>query len=221
MTRIRWSADMDAFLRANYASMSAEEIRCQMSMDTVEQIHRRANRLGLRKPKEWIAQRARDRMASPSHPGRKTQFSPGLVPWNAGTKGLTGTQEACRATQFKPGRRPHTWVPIGTFRVVDGMLEQKYADQAGPPKNRWKAYSRIVWENEHGPVPSGWAVVFRPGMQTTDPALVTLDRLECISRFELMRRNSRHNLTPELNELVSLRAQLTRSINTKSKEQRK
>lgn len=219
MKRVYWSRSMDEFLREHYPHLSATEIVQRMKLTTESQVYRRAAALGLRKSREWIAERGRLRMSDPSHPAYQARFKPGLKPWNLGTKGLVGTQPGCKATQFKPGNKPHTWMPMGSFRVTpDGILEQKFSDNPGPPTARWKAYARIVWENKHGPVPSGHVVVFRAGKQTTDPAQVTLDRLECISRHELMRRNSRHNLPPELNELVSLRATLTRTIKTKAKE---
>jgi hypothetical protein len=75
-----------------------------------------------------------------------------------------------------------------------------------------------VWERDVGPIAPGHIVVFRPGMRTTDPALITVARLECISRAENVRRNSMHQLPRELRELVHLRGRLTRAINTKARQ---
>jgi hypothetical protein len=127
--------------------------------------------------------------------------------------------ERSRAHQFRPGNRPWTWLPVGSFRVnADGILEQKYADDPGPPKARWRAYTRIVWEQAHGAIPNGHAVVFRPGRHTTDPAQVTLAAIECISRAELMARNTVHRYPKEIAGLVKLRGALNRQINAKARE---
>jgi hypothetical protein len=47
---------------------------------------------------------------------------------------------------------------------------------------------------------------------------ITLDAVELISRAELMRRNTRHNYGPEINDLIGLRARITRQINKRTKE---
>lgn len=110
---------------------------------------------------------------------------------------------------------------MGSFRVTDdGLLEQKYSDDPGPPKARWRSYARIVWEREHGPIPAGHVVAFRPGQATADPPLVTLDRLELLTRRQLLGRNSVHTIyPPELARLVQLRGVLTRAISDRSKKE--
>ena len=56
-------------------------------------------------------------------------------------------------------------------------------------------------------------------MATTDPALITIDRVELITRAELMRRNTRHNLPEEIKELVILKYRITRAINRRFKHE--
>lgn len=210
-----WEVDL---LRRYYPDVPTEPIAAALGRP-LPSVLAKANAMGLRKTRELIATVASERSRRPGHGGQAHQFKAGLVPWNKGTKGLVGTQPACRATQFKPGMRPHTWVPVGSFRVnPDGVLERKYSDDPGPPHARWRNYAALVWEAEHGPVPKGHIVVFRAGMRTVDPRLVTLDRLECISRAENVRRNSIHQLPEELRQIVRLRGSLTRAINTRAKE---
>lgn len=60
----------------------------------------------------------------------------------------------------------------------------------------------------------GNALTFRDGNKQN----TTLDNLQLVSRADLMRRNTRHNLPPELNELIGLRAALVRKINNRTKE---
>lgn len=152
--------------------------------------------------------------------GATTRFKPGLVPWNAGTKGIAGQHENSRAHQFKPGTKPHTWKPVGSYRIVpDGVLEQKVCEDPGAPHMRWKPVHRLVWEAAHGPVPAGRIVAFKPGMKTSLLEEITLDRLECITRRENMVRNSVHSkYPPELAKLVQLRGVLARAIRTKAEE---
>jgi hypothetical protein len=62
-------------------------------------------------------------------------------------------------------------------------------------------------------------VVFRDGRRRHDPAQITLDVLECITRQESMRRNSMHAFGPEVAGLIQLRGVLSRAINRRAKAQ--
>ena len=170
----------------------------------------KARSIGLKKSDRFMAEGA----------GR---IKPGQTPWNKGVKGSTGTQEACRATQFKPGRAPQdapNYRPVGSLRITKyGYLEQKVTDDQGVyPARRWVALHRIVWERENGQVPPGHIVVFRQGLLTTDPDLITVDRLECITRSENMLRNTYHRYGKEVAQLIQLRGVITRKIREKEKE---
>ena len=56
--------------------------------------------------------------------------------------------------------------------------------------------------------------MFKPGRKTTDPARITADGLELVTRAELMRRNSYHNNYPkEVALLIQLKGALNRKIN--------
>lgn len=93
-------------------------------------------------------------------------------------------------------------------------------DRALQPVRRWIPVHRLVWEAAHGPIPSGHAVVFRPGQHSVDERAITLDKLELVTRAELMRRNSYHtNYPPELKKLVQLRGALVRKINHRSRKE--
>jgi len=151
------------------------------------------------------------------------RIKPGQSPWNKGVKGSTGTQAGCLATQFRPGRDPseaRNYRPIGSLRITkDGYLEQKVTDdQSVYPARRWVALHRLVWERENGQPPNGHIVVFRPGMLTTDADLITVDRLECITRSENMQRNTYHRYGKEIAQLIQLRGVITRKIREKEKE---
>lgn len=152
-----------------------------------------------------------------------SQFKKGQPSWSKGLRGVVGVQEGCRATQFKKGRRPEearNYVPIGSHRVSkDGYLERKVTDdQRIAPARRWVAVHRLVWEATHGPIPSGHIVRFRDGMKTADLELVTVDRLECITRADHANRNHPRNRSPELARLVQLKGAITRQVNRIARE---
>ena len=57
-------------------------------------------------------------------------------------------------------------------------------------------------------------------MATTDPDKITADCVELITRVELMQRNTRHNLPPEINELYVIQGAITRAINKRMNNKR-
>lgn len=154
----------------------------------------------------------------------KGQFEKGAAPWNKGIKGSTGLHANCRASQFTKGCRhgaaARNLAPIGTERIdKDGLLIRKVSDdRALSRRQRWAPVHRLAWEAVNGPVPSGYIAVFVAGKATTVASEITADRVEVVSRVELMRRNSRHaRYPPELNQIMQLRGALNRKINNRSK----
>lgn len=220
--RIIWSEFEVEVLRKHYATTLTTDLADLLNRP-VSRLLAKANALGLKKSRELIAETARKRIEEdPSHGSRRTRIQPGTPPPNKGLKHPPGWAPGRMAdTQFKPGKRPHTWVPVGSLTVnADGYLDRKVADGQGPRHKFWKPVHRLVWEEANGPVPDGHVVVFKVGRKSTDPALITLDAVELVTRSELMRRNSFHNnYPPELVEITRLRAQITRQINNRRKEE--
>jgi hypothetical protein len=97
--------------------------------------------------------------------------------------------------RFKKGERRgaahRNYVPIGTERITrDGYIERKVTDDpALVPARRWVPVHRIVWEEAHGPIPEGHALVFLDG----DPQNIALENLRCVHRGVLQRLNHRAN----------------------------
>lgn len=155
---------------------------------------------------------------SKAHPNT---IKPGAIPWNLGKRGVTGVHPINRANYFKPGqlsgRAAQHYVPVGATTINgDGMLKKKWTDDRNlTPYQRWRPVHVLVWEAAHGPVPPGHIVVFRhPSLRTTVEHEITIDKLECISRAENMRRNSYwENFPHELAQLYWLKGQLRRKIN--------
>ncbi|MEY2689297.1 MAG: hypothetical protein RL375_3496 [Pseudomonadota bacterium] len=216
--RHTWTNAERQLLRDRYADTKSEVLAQQIGVP-VHSVYQQAYALGLAKSEAFMASVEACRLRRGDNIGAEYRFKPGQVPANKGVKGLTGVQEACRANQFKPGDVPHTWVPVGTYRVSkDGQLEVKFADEPGPPKMRWMPVSRKVWIEANGPIPPGMVVAFRPGMHTTVAAEITPDRLELLSKADVLERNRWQHLPPELRQIVTLRASLTRAINDRRKD---
>lgn len=189
----RWSEVDLELLRRFYADTSSEVIARAIGRP-LGAVYRKANKMGLHKSPEFVASIASKAVKAPR---------PGRLPW-----------------WQQPNAQPPNAQPVGSFRVCSaGFLEIKYSTDPGPRGRRWMAYSRWLWEQAHGPVPSGHAVVFLPGHASTDPQAIRLEHLECVSRAELMRRNRYQELDPALAQIVHLRGQLTRAINTRTKKE--
>lgn len=215
--RRAWSAADVECLRQWYADQETSLIAKAFGR-SVSQVAAKARALGLAKSHNAKSAMAARAIADPQHPGRQTQFKPGNKSWNAGTNGVTGMHPNCKPTQFKVGSKPHTWLPLGSLRTNDGTLERKVTDLRGAPHLRWKPVARLVWEAANGPAPEGHVVVFKPGMKTAEVELITLDRVELLTRADLQRRNSIHQLPPALAEIARLRGTLKKAINRKTKE---
>lgn len=212
MTGQRWTDDDLATLRALYPGTRTADLATRLGRSE-RSVYELANRLGLRKSKEFLASGLAGRFDGVR--GGATRFKKGMTPWNKGAKGLDiGGQ----ATRFQPGQMPHNTKAVGDYRITrDGTLQRKIGTTKGSNSRRWRGVHELVWIEANGPVPTGHIVVFKPGMRTTELEEITADKVECISLAENMRRNTRHNLPPEINRAIGLRAALIRKINHRSK----
>lgn len=222
ITRRLWTDAERAEVIRRYPNELTSVIAADMGR-TEQQVYYAAHKMGLKKSPEFLSSQLSTQFKTGHAP---TQFKPGMVPWNKGIAGSTGNHPNTQRTQFKAGRRPEearNYRPVGSVRVTrDGYLERKVTDDTSVyPARRWVAVHRLVWEEVNGPMPKGYVVVFKPGMASTDPDEITIDRVELITRAELMRRNTRHNLPPELNALISTKARLTRLITEREKRHEK
>lgn len=199
---------MEARLRTLYPDHTGPEIATAMGM-SLRQIYAKAQELGIKKTREWIAERARAAMADPNHGAHRTRFAAGQKPWNTGTHYQAGGRS--KEHQFKPGQKPHTWNPIGHERVTkEGYLQRKVSDTGYTPRD-YVAVHHLVWIEHNGPVPPGHALAFRNGDKTD----IRLDNLELVTRAELMRRNSVHNLPKDVALAVQMLGALQRQINNR------
>jgi len=212
----KWTASELEQLRAEYPNTDTASLAQAMGRKK-SMVHNQAHALGLKKSEAYRAKLQEKQIEKLTSLGLN-RFKPGHSTWNKG-KRLPG--HGAPDTFFKQGHVPHTHKPIGSQRLCkDGLLVVKVADTRIKHQD-WVPAHVTAWVNAHGPIPKGHLVVFRQGMKTTKLHEITADRLECIDRVELMRRNSVHSIyPPEIAKLQQLRGALTRQINKRAKEQR-
>lgn len=217
-TRKFWSQDEIEIIRARYpdeptSKLAAELGRAEMS------IYRIANKLGIKKSNLFLKSVSSGRIQRGKNDPRviSTQFKPGQLSWNKGMKGLQigGVQ-----TQFKTGHMPHNFLEIGAYRITkDGTLQRKISNDKGSNSKRWRGVHELVWIEANGPVPAGHICVFKPGMKTVELEEITINKVECISMANNMRRNTYHTKYPkEICHLIQLRGAIQRKINKRMKD---
>jgi hypothetical protein len=179
----------------------------------VVQVLAKANSMGLHKNREYmagLAEASRLRIA-----GAPYRYPKGHVPANKGLRRPGYAPGRMRETQFKKGGASHyKWMPVGAERLIEGYRYRKVSDVRNVPYTvNWKLVHVLSWESLHGPVPPGHAVVFKNG----DKADTRDENLELVTRAELMRRNSIHNLPRPLAQVIQLRGVLVRQINKRTR----
>lgn len=205
MKRKNWTDADDAIMRERYPNTPTKAL--MPVLDASERsIYMRASLLGLKKSAEYLATEAAGRLGHGK--GEHCRFHKGQTPWNKGREFDSGGRS--HETRFKPGQKPHTWNPIGHERVTkDGYHERKITD-TGITRQDYVGLHTLLWREFHGDVPAGHAVVFRDGNKEN----ITIGNLECITRAELMRRNSYHtNYPKDVQLLIQLRGVVNRQIN--------
>lgn len=166
MSRHYWSEPELQVLREIYADLHTDDVAALLEV-LPRQVYAAASRLGLRKSEEFNASAAAGRIQRGRSDPRMvaSQFRPGLVPWNKGTNFRAGGRSA--ETRFKPGHKPVTTAPVGSYRIDgQGLLQRKVGEEPGCNSRRWRGVHELVWIAANGPVPAGHIVVFKPGQRT-------------------------------------------------------
>ena len=217
MSRRPWTPETLAEVCRRYPHERTADIARDLGR-SIGSIHGQANMLGLKKSPEYMRQ-IHGRPSPRS--GRMRDSSPDKP---RGTRAYPAAPEttpipSARSSSRRSPEEARNHQPIGSLRICNGrhLATQDHGRPALYPSRRWVAVHRLVWEEVNGPMPKGYVVVFKPGMASTDPDEITIDRVELITRAELMRRNTRHNLPPEINALIAVKARLTRLITEREK----
>jgi hypothetical protein len=115
--------------------------------------------------------------------GRDGCFVKGNEPWNKGVKGWNS--EKCKATAFKPGQKSTNVKPVGHERTgKEGYTYVKIAEGI----KQYRLKHRIIWEQQHGPIPQNHKIVFldndRTNIDIENLALVSNSVLATLNRHE-------------------------------------
>lgn len=143
--------------------------------------------------------------------GLNGEFRKGFIPWNKGMKGLQAGGRS-KETQFKKGRTPVNWKPVGSERVdKDGYVLIKVEEP-----NVWMHKSRKIWQDAGRELPDGHTLMFSDG----DRSNVTLDNLLLVSRGQLAiaNKNKLFHKDKSLNESVLKYIDLKIAVSKKKKE---
>ena len=109
--------------------------------------------------------------------GKTGRFVKGQEAHNKGVKMSPEVYEKVKHTMFPKGHVTVRHREVGSTRVnVDGYIEVKVAEP-----NKWCLLHRHIWQQEYGPVPKGYCLIFKDN----DPLHCELDNLMMITRNEL------------------------------------
>lgn len=217
MNNTPWpQSDLDTLAKL-YPDHTAKAISLGLDR-SVTSIYGMAARLGLKKSAEFFVSPASGRLDGTR--GESGRFKKGLVPHNKGLRRPGWAVGRMTETQFKQGQDPHNTQPIGSYRFdKSGTLQRKINNNPGSNSVRWRGVHELVWVEANGPVPPKHIVVFKPGMRTNVLEDITLDKVECISLADNMRRNTLHRYPKEITDVIRARGALNRRINHVQKHQ--
>lgn len=217
--RQRWTPEHDAIMRQRYPHEHTEAIAADLGRPLTS-TYQRAYALGLTKSAAYLASPAARRLR-PNTPnaGWAHRFPKGHVPANKGLRRPGWGPGRMKEHQFKPGCRQgiaaKNWCPVGTIRAdAEGYTRIKVREATKGEAHGfgnvkvWPLFNRHVWEQAHGPIPAGHAIAFKDGDKTN----CALDNLELVSRAEMMKRNSVHNLPKPVAQAIQLLGALNRQI---------
>jgi len=215
-TRKPWTPEQIAILRDMYPRCLTVDV-AKATGRSVDACYDRARDMGFGKTEDFYQRYPRGRATPKISPGQiPNLFKKGMTPWNKGMKGLN---IGVTRTQFKPGQTPRSWLPLGSYRVLQGDLQIKWREYPGSSSKRWKPVSRLVWEACRGPVPAGSIVIFKPGTRSTEVEHIRIENLECVTRKESAMRNHPRTKSPELGRLYSIKGAIARQVNRIARQQ--
>jgi len=212
-----WSDADRALLQSRYPHESTARLAAALGR-TIKTVYAMASSLGLHKSPAFLATPMSGRLRPGVKQGGATRFQPGHVTWNKGLRRPGWGPGRMKESQFKKGSWPSNKDPefyvIGALRVnSEGYIAMRTSFKPG--SGGWTSLARTLWEDAFGPVPKGHTLIFKDG----DRLNVELGNLELISRADLMRRNSVHNIPEPLKSTIQVLGQLKRRISERERRQ--
>jgi hypothetical protein len=203
-SKTTFTIEEDEIIKNNYLTMPIKTIGKLINRSFCG-VTSRMNQLGLIIPPELRAERK-----------AKGMFRKGQEPPNKGKKMNPEQYEKYKHTFFQKNHIPHN--AKKDWEVV------RRKDKTGNiyllikiPERRKLIYKHVwLWEKENGKVPANHVVVFKDGNSLN----CCLENLECISRVDLLNRNSINRYPEELQYAIRLQSAIKRRINKLKKQQK-
>ncbi len=180
---------------------------------TASSVNCEAQKLALKKSEVYCITLKLEAAAMLVVVGVKSRFKAGIIPGNKGKKIANDVYEKCKRTMFKKGHVPHNAIASGAIRKRKDRLGNYYYFYKAADSIRLVYYHRWLWEQVHGEIEKGMNVVFRDG----NPMNCVVENLECISRSELMKRNTMRRFPTEVQEAITALATLNKRIKNGTK----
>lgn len=177
-------------------------------------IYNLAYKLGLHKTEEFFMTPGCGRLLKGTRNGIAGEFKKGNVPHNKGKKMPAEVYDKIKGTMFQKGQIPANLKPIGYLSVRPDKTGREYI-HIKVDSQTWQLYHRVLWEQEHGPIPTKMKIVFING-NTLD---CRLDNLKMVTYQEAMLMNTIHRYTPEIKQLIRLNNKLKQKLNGKEQNQ--
>jgi hypothetical protein len=200
-------------IRQRYPNEETKVISESMGIK-VASIYNLAYKLGLKKTEEYFMTPESGRLMKGTRNGIAGEFKKGNVPHNKGKKMPAELYAKCRPTMFQKGSIPSNLKPIGYLSVRPDKTGREYV-HIKVDSQTWNLYHRVLWEQEHGPIPAKMKIVFING-NTLD---CRLDNLKMVTYQEAMLMNTIHRYTPEIKQLIRLNNKLKQKLNGKEQNQ--
>lgn len=180
----RWTEEEDQYMRDHYPDNRTADVSKAIGR-TYGSVIGRAKHLGLRKSEGFL------------NSDKSGRLKPGKAPWN---KGKRVYLSECGTKYI---RKPKNSLPVGTisFHEKHRHWNIKVMDSPDPVK-AWRPYPEYVWKQAGNELPDGHVVVFKQGFRPDRVEDITADRLEAISRQELIDRNRIQRYPTELQGLM-------------------
>jgi len=205
MSKKKWTPEKLAKLKELFPRTMTKDL-VKVFKVSEQSINFNAYKLGLRKDKDFVYQSQLQNYMNLKNNGKAYRFPKGHVPQNKGQKMSDETRAKVERTFFKKGIRPLNYKPVGYERINgEGYVEIKVAEGKG----QFLSKHRVIWEQQHGPVPARHVIIFADGNKTN----FDIDNLVCVSRQDLAVRNRyRKKYGVEIAENILLLSQLKRKL---------
>ena len=195
------------YVRVHYPTTPTPEVAAALGL-SINHIYKIVEELGIHKSREVISAVAKKRFEQIGL--ARHSFQKGHEPFCKGKQQSEWMSaegiERTKATRFKSGHKPANYRPVGSERVnIYGYIEVKVQEGM----YGWRQKHREVWQAAHGPIPTGYNVMFKDGNKQN----CTLDNLYLASNAEKMKHNTIHNYPKELKEVMMLKGYVKREIN--------